>query len=301
MLYMKSKVKLLHRQLVEAYSAENLNRISVTLIGLYKEGNNGTLREIAAMINETSGLTIENDSRLFSKLMMLYHPDRGQYHRGEIDRLAATDDYDRLLEYSHILLLGRLEDIASRLAIAEDIDYSPVYEWDFDTEGFRIMDLNNSPEYENKTTVKKARKFFTFYEAFQMRMTGTTSIDFPPYYLEDIEEIELSQSGVDDLQGVQYCIHAKEMDLSGNSISDISLLWGLSNLEKLDLSDNRISVIDTLSNLRNINSLNLSYNPVNDISALIELSNLEYVELTATKVSRAGIMALEELGITVVL
>ena len=298
---MKVNVKTLLTQLTEAYSAANLNRISVTLIGLYKEGSNGTLWEIAALINDTSGLKIENDSRLFSKLMMLYHPDRGQYHRGEIERLAAADDYDRLLGYSHILLLGRLEDMASRLAVAEDIDYSPVYEWDFDTEGFRIVDLNNPPEFENKKTVKKSRRYFTFYEAFQMRMTGTTTIDFPSYYLEDMEEVELSQSGIDDLQGVQYCIHAKEMDLSGNSISDISLLWGLSGLEKLDLSDNRISVIDTLSNLQNINSLNLSYNPVNDISVLLELANLEYVELTATKVSRAGIMALEELGISVVL
>lgn len=298
---MQSKVKTLHDQIVEAYSAANLNRISVTLIGLYKEGNNGTLKEIAAMINETSGLKIENDSRLFSRLMMLYHPDRGQYHRDEIEKLAFAGDYDGLLEYSHILLLGRLEEIASRLSMTEDIDYSPVYEWDFNTEGFRIVDLNNPVEYENKTTIKNGHKCFTFYEAFQMRMIGTTSVDFPPYYFEDIEEIEMSQSGIDDLQGVQYCIHAKELDLSGNSISDISLLWGLSSLEKVDLSDNRISVIDTLSNLQNVNTLNLSYNPLNDISALLQLSNLEYIELTATKVNRAGIMALEELGITVVL
>lgn len=298
---MEKKLKTLHDQLAEAYSTANLNRISVTLIGLYKEGNTGTLREIANMISETSGINIENDARLFSKLMMLYHPDRGQYHRGEIDRMADAGEYDGLLGYSHILLLGRLEDIASRLVIAEDIDYSPVYEWDFDTEGFRIMDLNDPQEYDRKTTAKKTAKGFTFYEAFQLRMTGSTSIDFPPYYLEDIEEVEMSQSGVDDLHGVQYCIHAKEMDLSGNAISDISLLWGLTLLEKLDLSDNRISVIDTLSNLQHIRVLNLSYNPVNDVSTLLQLPCLEYVELTATKVSHIGILELEGLGITVVL
>ena len=31
----------------------------------------------------------------------------------------------------------------------------------------------------------------------------------PAYYLEDIEDLELSQSGIDDLDGIQYCVPDK--------------------------------------------------------------------------------------------
>lgn len=42
-------------------------------------------------------------SQGFSKLIMLYHPNRADYHKKEIIRLAAENSIDRLLEYSHIL------------------------------------------------------------------------------------------------------------------------------------------------------------------------------------------------------
>jgi Leucine-rich repeat (LRR) protein len=298
---MDNKIKILHDKLIEAYSGKNLNRIAVTLISLYKDQNFGTLGEIARLINETANIGIDAaGTRYFPKLMMMYHPDRGQYHRSEIERLANEGNYDELLQFSHILLLERLDEIAPKLAMAEDIDYSPVYEWDLETEGFRIMDLNTAsgPSVSRKT--KKIHRDITFFEAFQRRMLGSTEISFPSYYFEDIEEFELSQSGIGDLQGVQYCIHARELDLSGNAICDISLLWGLSQLENLNLSDNRIEVIDTVSNLQNVRILNLSYNPVSDIYPLLQMPRLEYVELTGTKVSRSGIKELEELGVTVI-
>ena len=77
-------------------------------------------------------------------------------------------------------------------------------------------------------------------------------MDFPPYYLEDLEDIELSQSGITDLDGVQYCIHTFTMDLSDNTIRDITLLWDLPLLEELNLSYTEIEDIDVLSNLRNL-------------------------------------------------
>jgi hypothetical protein len=71
-----------------------LNRITVTLIGLYKEQQSGTLRQIAEMISESVDIEIDPEGRYFSKLMMFYHPDRGDYHRKEIDRLAADENHD---------------------------------------------------------------------------------------------------------------------------------------------------------------------------------------------------------------
>lgn len=290
----------LHQKIKEAYAAPNLNRITVTLIGLYKEQQLGTLKQIAEMISESVDMTIDDEGRFFSKLMMLYHPDRGDYHRNEIDRLAANNNHDGLLGYSHILMLGRIEEIAATLSSYEDIDYAPVYEWDVNLEGFTVVNSKESEPTVNKRDKVTRKKGYSFYEAVKIRMYGKTSVNFPPHYLEDTDEFELSQSGINDLDGVQYCIHAITMDLSGNAINDISLLWGLKLLEELDLSDNRIEELETLVNLHNIKNLNLSNNPVKDISSLFNMNKLEYVDLTHTKVSASQIRELEEAGVTVV-
>lgn len=290
----------LHQKIKEAYATPNLNRITVTLIALYKEQQLGTLKQIAEMISESVNIAIDQEGRFFSKLMMLYHPDRGDFHRNEIDRFAANEDHDALLGYAHILMLGRIEEIAASLSSYEDIDYSPVYEWDVNLEGFTVI---NSREPENTARQKENTRCKTncsFYDAVKIRMYGKTSVDFPTYYLEDTDEFELSQSGISDLDGVQYCIHAITMDLSGNAISDISLLWGLKLLEELDLSDNHIEELDTLANLRNIKNLSLSNNPVKDISSLLGLNKLEFVDLTNTKVPVSQVRELEKAGVTVV-
>ena len=286
----------LHIKLKEAYTAQNLNKITVTLIYLYKEQQFGTLRHIAEMISETVDINLDSENRYFSKLMMLYHPDRGDFHRNKIDNLALNQDHDGLLGYSHILLLSRIEEIAATLTSYEDIDYSPVYEWDVNLDGFTIIDVNEDGGSEKKRRKPAHRKSLTFYDAVKIRMYGSTKVDFPFHYLEDLEEIELSQSGISDLDGVQYCFHAISMDLSGNNISDISLLWGLTQLRELNLSDNKIEDIYTLANLRNIRILDLSNNPVKDISALHNLNKLEYIVLTDLKVSQNQLRELEEKG-----
>ena len=289
----------LHNKLKEAYSNQNLNRISVTLINLYREEQFGTLRQIAEMISESVELTIDPQARYFAKMMMLYHPDRGDFHRMEIDRLAANEDQEGLLAYSHILRLSRIEEIAASLTSFEDIDYSPVYEWDVNLEGFTIINTKDEGKARKSYSTRQT-KSLTFYDAVKIRMYGSTRVGFPAHYLEDLEDFELSQSGISDLDGVQYCIHAISMDLSGNSICDISLLWGLIQLEELNLSDNCIEDIETLANLRNLKTLYLSHNAVKDVSILGNLNKLEFVELTGTKVPQNQLDELEDLGITVI-
>ncbi|MBN2813366.1 MAG: leucine-rich repeat domain-containing protein [Bacteroidales bacterium] len=290
----------LHQKIKEAYATPNLNRITVTLIGLYKDEQFGTLKQIAEMISESVDIVIDDEGRFFSKLMMLYHPDRGDFHRNEIDRLAANDDHDSLLGYAHILMLGRIEEIAITLSSYEDIDYSPVYEWDVNLEGFTVVNSRETEPAEHQREKTNHKKRYSFYDAVKIRMYGNTAVEFPPHYLEDTDEFELSQSGINDLDGVQYCIHALVMDLSGNAISDISLLWGLKHLEELDLSDNRIEELETLINLHHLKNLNLSNNPVKDISSLFGMSKLEYVDLTNTKVPGSQLQELEEAGVVVV-
>ncbi|MBN2275100.1 MAG: leucine-rich repeat domain-containing protein [Bacteroidales bacterium] len=291
----------LYNKLKQAYSNQNLTKIAVTLINLYKGKQFEILRKIVELISETVEISIDPEARYFSKLMMLYHPDRSNFHLLEIERFAAKRDYKGLSSYAHILRLGSIEEIALTLESYEDIDYSPVYEWDINADEFIIITVNEKTQQESSHTISTKSKGISFYDAIKIRMYGHTHTEFPPYYLEDIEEIELAQSGIDDLDGVQYCIHAISIDLSDNSIDDISWLWGLKQLKDINLSDNSITDIDTLSNLKNLRSVNLANNnTISDISPLMNLDKLEYLDLSGVKAPVEQIRELEEIGVTVV-
>jgi hypothetical protein len=232
--------------------------------------------------------------------MMLYHPDRGDFHRNEIERLALNEDHEGLLGYAHILMLNRVEEIAATLTSYEDIDYSPVYEWDMNMEGFNIINSRDPAQPEKSRHRRPAQRNLNFYNAIKIRMYGKTSVTFLPHYLEDLEEIELAHSDISDLDGVQYCLHTIVLDLSGNAIHDISLLWGLTQLEELNLAENRLEDIDSLANLRNLKTINLSYNGIKDVSPLLNLGRLEFADLTGLKITRDQIAELEEQGVTVI-
>ena len=230
--------------------------------------------------------------------MMLYHPDRAGYHIREINKLTEQNDFNGLLGYSHILRLERIEEIASSIRSYEDIDYSPVYEWDLNTEGFTIINIDQ-PQDPLRTKTHTDPVGYNFYDAIKLREYGDTDIEYPAFYLEEIEEFELSSSDLNDLDGVQFCIHAKVIDVSNNMISDLSPLVGLKDLEELNLSDNQVGIIDELSYLKGLRSVMLSNNYIEDISPLFELQNLEYVELSGNKIDPEQISILTGSGVTV--
>lgn len=292
------EIKELQQMLQEAYTIRNLNNISLVLIELYKARKYTTLQKISDIISDYVSVTITDDGKGFSKLMKLYHPDRAIYHINEINRLTEQNNFDGLLEYSHILKLERIEEIASSLNSYEDIDYAPVYEWDIDTEGFSIIN-DIQPVEIIKTRTKTELIGYAFYDAIKIREYGHTDIEYPSFYLEDIEEFELSSSDINDLDGVQFCINAKTIDVSNNRITDLTPLIGLTNLEELNLSDNQIGYIDGLNNLVNLKSVLLSNNYIEDISPLFELKLLEYADLTVNKVDIKQINELIESGVTV--
>ncbi len=291
-------IKELHQDLIEAYSVSNLNTISLTLINLFKSKQYTVLQTISEIISDFVDIRIGDDGKGFSRLMMMYHPDRAIYHITEINRLTSLNDFDGLMAYSHILRLERIEEITTSIKSYEDIDYSPVYEWDLDIEGFTIINVNEPPEPIHSKTHTDSEGY-TFYDAIKLREYGDVDVEYPPFYLEEIEELELSSSDVNDLDGVQFCIHAKTIDVSDNRISDLSPLIGLNDLEELNLSDNQVGIIDELSYLKSLRSVLLSNNYINDISPLFELHDLEYVELSGNNVDIEQINQLSETGVTV--
>ena len=293
------EIQTLKHNVLEAYSAENLNKIAVVLLNLYKNQQFGSLQKIADIISDFVPVEIDENGKGFSKLMLLYHPDRGEFHRTEIVKLAEADNFDALLNYSHILKLERLEEISALIESFEDIDYSPVYAWDFDSEGFTVKS-ETGQKLKNETLNTRKNKLVTFYEAIKIRQYGHTKISFPAYYLEDIDEFEMASSDINDLDGIQYCLHAVNVDLSDNFIDDLRYLENLGLIEMLNLSDNRIADIDSLEYLTNLRELNLANNRIQDISPLLSLENLEFVDLSGNRIPPASLRKLKEKGINVV-
>lgn len=287
-------VKELKEKLIAAYSSENLNRISVTLINLYRERQFAVLRRIAEVIEDHVSITIDSEGKGFSGFMMLYHPDRSKYHLDEIRKIAERNDYETLLTYSHILLLSHIDEISETLESEEDIDYSPVYEWSFNDESFTVVD-----EEMREVQSREVTRNYTFIEAVRLRFLGDLDAGFPSWYLEDIEEYELASSDIYDLEGVEFCIHAKTIDLSDNGIYDISPLAGLSLVEELNLADNELRDISPLSNLLNLRSLDLSNNSIDDISDLFSLPRLETLSLEGNPVPLSQIEEMTGQGVDI--
>ncbi|HLN21589.1 MAG TPA: leucine-rich repeat domain-containing protein [Bacteroidales bacterium] len=292
-------VRELHNELIEAYSVDNLNTISLVLINLFKEKNYPVLQKISDLIREYTDIRIADNGKGFSTLMMLYHPDRAVYHIDQINKLAAENNLAGLMKYSHILKLDRIGEIASSAAY-EDIDYSPVYDWDmseFFEEGYRIFDAD---EREEKITAEYLKKSgCTFYDALKIREFGDADANYPLYYLEEMEDFQMSSFGINDLDGIQLCTRARILNLSNNKISDLVPLTGLDYVEKLDLSDNEIGFIDSIGTLKTLRSVHLNNNYIEDISPLYGLYNLEYVSLAGNNIDTDQINHLGELGIIV--
>ncbi|MFC1733280.1 leucine-rich repeat domain-containing protein [candidate division KSB1 bacterium] len=288
--------KELYEQLTKAYTEENLNRITGKLIALYKSKNFGSIREIANKVSKYVTLHEENAVHCFPKLVMLYHPDKGELFRKSIKKYYFENDIEKLTEYAHILLLNDIESIPVA-SISDDIDYSPEFVWQHNQkEGYYMSDQN---DYDSEQTVFTGHYEKSFYNEIKIRQYGDLNISFPPHYLEDFEEFEMRGSGIESLDGVAYCKHVVHIDLSDNIITDLSELWSLTRIEELYLANNKIGYIDTLSSLVKLKVLDISGNQIDDISALFELDNLKYVNITYNPVPMDQIQKLQEKGVIV--
>lgn len=291
------ETKDLSERLLAAWSEANLNKITRNLIRLYKEKEFEKLNIISGMLSEWVEIVIEPDGKGFAKIISLYHPDRGEYYRGLINLASVQGDALTLARFEHVFVIQDIEEIAANIESFEDIDYHPEYEWDVKDTGFSYFQDKKKKPRNGK---RKARSDgYSFYKAMQIRQYGDVDTTFPTYYLEDMDEIELSESEIDDLDGVEYCIHTISLDLSFNRIFDLSPLASLASLQELNLSNNQIEYIDDISNLQQLKSIDLSNNSIGDILPLLEIETLEYADLTGNKISPVQIKVLRDIGVTV--
>jgi len=103
--------------------------------------------------------------------------------------------------------------------------------------------------------------------------------------LQELEELEISNSKVMQIEGLPPLKNLKKLDLHRNEITRISGLENFHNLEELNLERNQINRIGGLGNLKNLVSLKISVNKIEEIEELESLINLKHLHLWANKIS----------------
>jgi Leucine-rich repeat (LRR) protein len=133
---------------------------------------------------------------------------------------------------------------------------------------------------DNQTVRFLESEEWGFIEAVKNMMYGNLFSEFLPkdlYYLEGL--LDLPESGITDLQGIEYCQNITELNLERNELENLSGLDQLTNLTSLYLSHNQIDNIDLLSELKSLKTLDISYNNIEDIRVLLTLEELTYLNL----------------------
>jgi len=289
----------LYSKLKNAYNEENLGLVSGRIIGLFRDRKYDALRAIQKVVNEHTPCKEEKINKVFSRLIMLYHPDRLSQNLEQLETAKQSGDFETLYSMSHILTVQNLEPehvLVSSVITEEDL--AEEFGWDDSADGFSYFMAEEEFEQEDDEDMGLERR--SFLSVLKRRVYGNLNVDFPMYLLEDLEEIEMADYELEDLDGISACRYARAVDLSNNNLTDISELGELHQVERLYLSNNQLGLIDALFNLTVLQVLDISYNDVDDISALFELSHLSYLNVMGNRIPSWQLEKLQLQGVTIV-
>ena len=289
----------LYHKLKEAYTSENLGLISGRIIDWFRDHKYDALRAVQKVVNEYTPCMEEKISKVFSRLIMIYHPDRLGQSLAKLEEAYQAGNFEELYSMSHILTVQNLEpEHVMVSSILSDEDLAEEFGWDEAADGYSYFmageeeerDLNEEGDFAGPS----------FLTALKRRVYGNLNVDFPMYLLEDLEEIEMADHELEYLDGIDACRYARAVDLSNNNLTDISDLGHLHQVERLYLSNNHVGLIDALSNLRVLQVLDISFNDVDDLSPLFELSHLSYLNVMGNRVPSWQLEKLQLKGVTLV-
>ncbi len=289
----------LYTSLKAAYTPDNLGVISRRIIGMFRENRYDALRYIQKVVHEYTPCSEEKINKVFSRLIMIYHPDRLLQAVDQLDEAFQKGDFEALYAMSHILMVQNLEpENVTVSSIITEEDLAEEFGWDSAPDGYSYFfpdeDIEDDPGMEPDYT---APGFLT---ALKRRIYGNLNVDIPIYLLEELDEIEMAGYEIAYLDGIEACRLVRVVDLSNNNLMDISDLHHLRQIERLYLSNNHISLIDSLSNLTVLQVLDISYNEVDDLSPLFELMHLSYLNVMGNRIPVWQLEKLHLQGVTIV-
>lgn len=102
--------------------------------------------------------------------------------------------------------------------------------------------------------------------------------------IETISELDLSNSHIKDLTGLDIFSNLIKLTLKNNEIEDITVLKNLNKLNYLDISGNVISDISSLRYLNNLNELYAQANIIDNVTPLNKLHELKILKISDNQI-----------------
>jgi len=298
----------LFNQLRSAYSEENLRKITTRIIEAYRKKENRYLQELYERAENTLGHNEMTSGKIFSRLVQLYHPDRLAFYLNELTQYEKNPREQLLSSLSHILFT--LENLGRRPSSAPD-DFMESYLEDtgygFDEDEFdHVMnhddfedEWSGGSSFEDDEDERfKSNDFFSVLQRAEYAQSG---IRISAADLAKLQgDLNLAETDMDDLSGVEKCRHISSLDISGNQLDDIAPLGFLTELEELYIGGNDVTDLKPISKLQKLKNLDLSFNGLNDIKVLLDLVALKYVNLIGNSIPAKQIEELKKRGVLVV-
>ncbi|SMG10945.1 hypothetical protein SAMN05661096_00365 [Marivirga sericea] len=104
----------------------------------------------------------------------------------------------------------------------------------------------------------------------------------PISFLVDLEFIDLSHTGIEDIAPLSSLTELKHLNISYTAIKNLSFLRYAENMEHLDISFTPVEKIDELENLKALKELHLSGADISDFKVLAHFQKLSKVDLSET-------------------
>ena len=99
-------------------------------------------------------------------------------------------------------------------------------------------------------------------------------------FQSDVERLDLSGLGLQDISVLKSCANLRQLNLSGNAIGDLSPLMNLPVLERLNVSDNNLTDLRPLIGMGTLRKVDASHNAVTDTAAVGAMTGLTELNLS---------------------
>jgi endo-beta-1,3-glucanase len=119
----------------------------------------------------------------------------------------------------------------------------------------RVYEMRKPKEVEVKDT--ELRKLLNEKLGEKLGTTRAANQKITDVELEKLTDLNLDNSNITNLAGIEAAKNLKNLSLNHNSISNLSPLAGLTSLKTLSLKENKITDISPLTGLTSLTSLNL--------------------------------------------
>jgi len=282
-----------HTRVAALYSEEAMKAAAALLIEAYRRSDLTVLNRYALRIGAETITDRRSAGKLFSQLIMYYHPDRYAARKQELE--VSLERRDNLA--LDALENAMKEDLGHGLPADayEEFEYDETYTMDeadfftnsFENDGYYADEEEGSQDgwAQDEWEPDEDRADFGFIEALRAEIFGNLDFTLLPKDLIMLDgEIVLPGLGIRDLTGIEYCTGVTSFDLSWNRIASIAELRELDGLRQLRVAHNLIDDIAPVGTLTELEFLDISFNDIDDISDLTNLKRLRFLNVMGNEI-----------------